>query len=117
MKKFYINYSARYAKANIKNAVRYGIPDVVKQFEKALKKAMESGEACLEFTTTLDGLHYLRPLINELAAVRTDKRGNELPRFDITADGTTLLILFPEIEVETADEFSADVKIKKEESK
>lgn len=112
MKKFYVNYSEKFAKANVRNAIRYGIPDVVKQFQKALKKAMESGETCLEFTTTLDGLHYLRPLINELATVKTDKKGNELPHFDVTADGATLLILFPEIKVETADEFSADVKIK-----
>ena len=112
MKKFYINYSEKFAKTNIRNAVKFGIPDVVRQFQKALKKALEAGESCLEFTTTLDGLHYLRPLINELAAVRTDKKGNELPHFNITADGTTLLILFPEIEIETADEFSADVKVK-----
>lgn len=117
MKKFTINYSEKFAKANLRNAVKFGIPDVVRQFQKAFKKALESEESCLEFSTTLDGLHYLRPLINELAVVRTDKKGNELPHFDITADGTTLLILFPEIEIETADEFSADVKIKKEESK
>lgn len=111
MKKFTVNYSEKFAKTNIRNAVKYGVPEVVRQFQKAFKKALEAGEKSMEFTTTLDGMHYLRPLINSLCAVQY-KNGVELPHFDVTVDGNTLLIAFPEIEVETADEFSANVHIK-----